>query len=141
MENSKTVPSSTLATLISTEVTTKGGRFTVQSKRTGKDYTFKVKRSSWNNNMFTHVYVETEYLNFKHLGFYSQGKVIKNRAEVNTPSSTAISYILNLVENQRFETLDSQVDIFHTGKCLVCGKTLTDAESIKLGLGPVCRTR
>lgn len=138
MENSITVPSSTLATLINTEVTTKGGKFTVQSKRTGKDYTYKIKRSSFNGNMFTHVYVETGYLNFTHLGFYAQGKVIKKAQPVQTNSAEAIAYILNLVENRRFEKLDEQVAIFHTGKCLRCGRTLTDATSIKAGLGPTC---
>jgi hypothetical protein len=34
--------------------------------------------------------------------------------------------------------LDNQIDMFHLGKCLACGRPLTDAESIKAGLGPVC---
>lgn len=135
------VLSKTLSIMINNPTNSNGGKFTIQSIKTGKDYTFKIKRTNWKNNMYTHVYVEVEYMKFKHLGFYSKGNIIKGSEKVETPSVIGIAYILNLVEQEKFETLDNQIDIFHIGKCMVCGKPLTDAESIKSGIGPVCRNR
>lgn len=33
------------------------------------------------------------------------------------------------------------VHIYHNGKCSRCGRKLTDAESLRTGLGPTCRKR
>jgi len=41
--------------------------------------------------------------------------------------------------SNNFDNLNQSVDIFHLGKCLKCGKTLTDSNSIEVGFGPVCR--
>jgi hypothetical protein len=51
----------------------------------------------------------------------------------------AIAYVLGKAETKNFGLLDSLVEVMHTGNCLVCGKTLTDAKSIEFGLGPICR--
>lgn len=37
--------------------------------------------------------------------------------------------------------LPSVVKIFHHGKCSVCNKKLTDAKSLRCGVGPTCRKR
>lgn len=36
--------------------------------------------------------------------------------------------------------ISRQLNIYHNGKCCVCGRKLTDPESIKIGIGPTCRT-
>ena len=38
-------------------------------------------------------------------------------------------------------SMPSQVHIYHHGKCSVCGKKLTDAKSLRCGIGPTCRKR
>jgi hypothetical protein len=58
---------------------------------------------------------------------------------VDSPSAVAIAYVLGKVEAKAFDVLDTLIDVMHTGKCLVCSKTLTDAKSIEFGLGPICR--
>jgi len=47
-----------------------GAPFTIRSKKTGKDYTFKVSQAFFNNNNYLHLKVETQYLHFKYLGWY-----------------------------------------------------------------------
>ncbi len=116
-----------------------GAPFTIRSKKSGKDYTFKVSQVPFKNSNYIHIKVETEYLNFKYMGWYRDGKIINKKLEVNTPASQAVSWFLRQMFSNNFDNLNQSVDIFHLGKCLKCGKTLTDSNSIEVGFGPVCR--
>jgi hypothetical protein len=116
----------------------KGGRFTLKSLASGKDYTYSISRSEFKGNWYTHVKVETQYLEFKRIGSYFNGRITNKRQLVDTPSAKAIAFVLKAVEQKRFEFLDSKMETFHLGKCIRCGKTLTDANSIKRGLGDIC---
>lgn len=42
---------------------------------------------------------------------------------------------------KRGDSLPSIVHVIHHGKCSVCGRKLTDIESIRLGMGPTCRQK
>jgi hypothetical protein len=117
-----------------------GAPFTIRSKKSGKDYTFKISQVPFKDNNYIHIKVETEYLNFKYMGWYKSGKIINKKVEVNTPASQAVSWFLRQMFSNNFDNLNQSVDIFHLGKCLKCGKTLTDSNSIEVGFGPVCRT-
>jgi len=134
------IKSIALSSVISATANNKGAEFTAKSLRTNKDYTFQISRKEFQGKWYTHLYVEIEYLQFQHIGNYFNGKVWKKRQVVETPSAVAISYILAKVEQGNTDLLDSQVQITHLGKCLRCGRTLTDATSIEIGLGPVCRS-
>ena len=116
-----------------------GAPFTIRSKKSGKDYTFKISQVPFKDNNYIHIKVETEYLNFKYMGWYRDGKIINKKLEVDTPASQAVSWFLRQMFSNNFDNLNQSVDIFHLGKCLKCGKTLTDANSIEVGFGPVCR--
>lgn len=115
-----------------------GGSFTVVSKKTGKDYTFKVANKSWNGKTYCHVSVETEYLQFKYLGTFFNGKIFNKRQVVESPSAIAIAWLLVKVQEGKFDLLNESVEILHLGNCIRCGRTLTDAQSIKRGLGSEC---
>jgi len=143
-ENSATakheIPASSLSHLLSGRNDAKA-TFTVVSKKTGKDYTFKVKRAEFKLEMYTHVSVEINYLDFLRLGHYRNGEVIHKGKVTDTASSKAISWLLRQVENKNWELLEKSVTILHLGACMRCGKVLTDADSINSGFGPHCRTR
>jgi len=132
------ISSKSLSNVISREKTNNGSLFTIKSLKTGTDYTYKISRKEWNNKWYTHVRVETQYLSFKYLGSYFSGKLFHKGTVVNTPTATAIGFILDKVEKGKFDWLDSQIEVSHEGHCLCCGKTLTDAHSIEIGLGPIC---
>ena len=133
------ISSENLFEVITREKNNRGADFTVKSLKTGKDYTFSISRSLYNGVWYTHVKVEVEYLKFVRLGTYYKGAIRHKGQVVNSPSAVAIAYVLGKVEAKAFAFLDSAVEVMHTGNCLVCGKTLTDADSIAFGLGPVCR--
>lgn len=118
-----------------------GAEFTIRSKDSGKDYTYKIKRSAFKGKWYTHIFVEKEYLHFDYLGMYENGVIFRKKVgEIKTPAAIAIAWVLKKVEEKKFTMLDTEkIDVFHLGCCLRCGKTLTDAESIEHGLGPVCR--
>jgi hypothetical protein len=50
-----------------------------------------------------------------------------------------IFQMLRQVEGGKFENLTNQIELYHLGNCLKCGRVLTDSESIRIGLGPICR--
>ena len=136
---SHVISAENLFEVINREKNNKGADFTIRSKKTGKDYTYSISRSLYNGKWYTHVKVETEYLKFVRLGTYFNGRITHKGNMVDSPSAVAIAYILAKVEAKAFDFLDSVTEVMHTGNCLVCGKTLTDADSIAFGLGPVCR--
>lgn len=138
---SHVISSENLFEVINRQKNNNGADFTIRSKRTGKDYTYSISRSEFKGNWYTHVKVEAEYLKFVRLGTYFNGSIRYKGNIVNSPSAIAIAYVLAKVEAKSFDLLDTMVEIMHTGRCLVCGKTLTDADSIAFGLGPICRTR
>jgi hypothetical protein len=118
-----------------------GAEFTIRSRQTEKDFTYKIKRSAFQGNWYTHIFVEKAYLHFDYLGMYANGSIHRKKVgKISTPAAIAIAWVLKKVEEKKFTLLDAQIDIFHLGCCLRCGKTLTDATSIELGLGPVCRS-
>lgn len=115
-----------------------GGSFTVKSKKTGKDFTFKVANKSWNGKTYTHVSVETQYLDWSYLGTFFNGKIYHKKQVVNSPSAVAIGWLLTNVQQGNFIKLDESVEVMHLGNCIRCGRTLTDAQSIERGLGSEC---
>ena len=133
------ISSRSLLEVITRESNNNGSEFTIKSMRTGKDYTYKISRSEFKGKWYTHVKVEREYLKFVRLGTYYNGKIFNKGIVVDTPSSVAIGWVLDNVEKGLFDTLDTLVEVRHTGNCLVCGRKLTDTQSLEVGLGPICR--
>ena len=140
MEQQTAFSASSLLPTLTAEKKNSGAKFTLVSNVTGKDFTFKISRSEWNGNFYTHVKVEMGYLNFNYLGSYFMGKIRRKKQVVDSPAAIAIAWVLDKVEKQNFDLLDKSVTLLHLGSCVKCGRTLTDHESIKAGLGPVCRS-
>lgn len=127
-----------LAHVIRSDKQNSGAEFTVRSKRTGKDFTYKISVGEFHSKRYTHVKVETEYQKYRYLGYYDSGMIVRKQDSVETPAATAIAWVLRQVEVKNTTALEG-VEMFHLGKCIRCGAKLTDAKSIEIGLGPVCR--
>lgn len=123
-----------------------GGIFTIRSKKTDKDYTFKISHKPWNGINYLHIKVETQYMNFRYMGYYREGQILRKdkqtkRTEVvDTPAAVAVSWFIRMIKMGNINVLRNSVDVFHIGKCLKCSKPLTDSTSIEYGIGPICRT-
>ena len=138
ISNVNLISTESLLNVITREKNNNGATFTIKSKKTGKDFTYMIARKLYKGNWYTHVSVEAGYLQFKYLGSYFKGKIYSKGGEITTPSAIGISFVLWKVEARAFDWLDVQIEVMHLGNCLCCGKILTDANSIKLGLGPIC---
>jgi hypothetical protein len=136
--NQVKISSEALYNVVKREKNNNGSNFTIKSLKTGKDFTFQIRRAEFNGKWYTHVSVETRYLDFNYLGSYFNGKIYRKGGIVETPTSKVIAFVLLWVEKRAFEWLNKNVDVMHTGSCLCCGRELTDAVSIQRGLGPVC---
>lgn len=118
-----------------------GAPFTVKSLKTQKDYTFYVAQKPFNGHNYLHVSVETQYMDFQYLGYYRDGHILrKGGVVVESPSAAAISWLLRQVLSKKVEVLRENVNVYHMGSCAKCGRPLTDAKSIELGIGPKCRS-
>jgi hypothetical protein len=135
------VPTEALLSLLQGDTQSNGGEFTALSKKTGKDYTYKVSRKKFNERWYTHIKVEVGYLDWLYLGFFKEGKVVRKGQEIETPSAKGIAWILNNIQIGNYQAVESQVEVMHLGKCLRCGRPLTDSDSITIGFGPVCRAK
>ena len=56
----------------------------------------------------------------------------------DTPIVKGARYIMKMMYNP---TLKTSMELYHPGKCAVCGRTLTSDKSISLGYGPKCKGR
>jgi hypothetical protein len=140
IESKKVISSASLMSLFVNK-NIKGGRFTLKSIKTGKEFTYSISRSEFKGNWYTHVKVENNYLEFNRIGSYFNGRITNKRKLVDTPSAKAIAFVLKAVEDKKFDLLDNAMETYHLGSCVRCGKTLTDSVSINRGLGPICASK
>lgn len=117
----------------------KGGAFTVRSKRTGVDFTFKLTKSEFNGCAYIHVKTEVEYLRFAYLGTFKGDGLYRKGTRVEGKQAEAASWIVRQLLADKLEAIDENVELLHFGNCVKCGRPLTDATSIELGIGPHCR--
>lgn len=53
-------------------------------------------------------------------------------------AAQSVEFVIRRLQEK---TLPEKVHILHTGLCGACGRTLTDPESIRIGLGPICKAK
>ena len=128
-------------------------KFTIQSKKTGKHFTFKVSQG-WDgksNKRDTTTPFFVSVLNgpdneadFMFIGFIPLNKMAFRRPELvagrkgrpDAPSFKALDWVLKrLTQN----VLPEDLEVQHEGHCCRCGRTLTHPDSLKSGIGPECR--
>lgn len=131
-----------LLSILESSKNVKKSIFTLRSLKSNKDMTFKIIKKKYNDILYTHVYVEIKYLEFKYLGFYgTDGNIHKGGKVVESISAKAISWLIRNLLSKKIEKINNSLELFHLGKCVCCGRTLTDANSILSGIGPSCAKR
>lgn len=129
-------------------------KFTVVSKRTGKRFTYRVLRA--NNGLIEgapkgSLAPELWYVSalvgsdntsdYAYLGTIDRHHTFKlttkSRYPWGTPCVDAFYWVWENLDGHQAD----QFEFWHAGTCGRCGRDLTDPESIKCGLGPVCREK
>lgn len=108
------------------------GRSPVQSR-------YRVTVNDTGNLYFICIWDGKKY---QYQGYFGlRDRVIKKAknlldAEVDVVSLKALAWVFSHADR-----LPECVHIYHNGKCSRCGRKLTDAESLRTGLGPTCRQK
>jgi predicted RNA-binding Zn-ribbon protein involved in translation (DUF1610 family) len=122
---------------------------TIESKKTQKHFTFKfrtpkdVDENTPVDKIPVWVYVLTGSDNNYSYSFvgtifgtiYHHSK--KSRINEDATSVVAFKYWLKGLATNNTTRLN-QIELYHSGKCMRCGRKLTTPDSINTGVGPVC---
>ena len=117
---------------------------TLEGKKTGKWYTYKIQKCKTNDNLYfvkrlsgsdnisDYRYIGCVYRDTEH---FCAAKPYNTQLECFWPLS--IEVIKWFFE--RPNTYDTNINVYHEGRCGRCGRKLTTPESIFSGFGPECR--
>jgi hypothetical protein len=121
---------------------------TLESKRTGRWFTYKIKTSKKieNSPFFVSVLTGTDNENsYTYMGIILEKdrkltfkRTAKSRITEDALSYKAFSFFFGLLNNNK---IHPEMGVYHVGRCSVCGKVLTTVDSLKSGIGPYCKGR
>jgi hypothetical protein len=115
-------------------------RFTLESRVSGLHYTFEISRKDYGRKKFWFAAVMTNGDQYTYLGQIESRRSIKLTAKskltLDAPAVKALSWFLRGLAAGK---VSDQVVVYHSGRCGCCGRELTDPESVRCGIGPVCR--
>lgn len=124
--------------------------FTIRSKKTGNRFTYKVRRSDFGEKIadpkavwFVSVLNGPDnWTNYAYMGIIKTDQkefnwTKKARVGEDAASWIAFKWLFTTI-NEAPIFLNSQVEIWHEGKCGRCGRKLTVPESVERGIGPDC---
>lgn len=119
--------------------------FTVQSGKTGKHYTFKIRQPKPEMPHFVSVMTGTDNeSHFSYMGklnTYTGNVTLTERSKVSFGDERLIvaEWALGKVWNNVPVVGGSSIK--HAGKCGCCGRKLTEPLSLEIGIGPECRKK
>lgn len=132
--------------VISEFLTAGNAIFTLRSIVTSKRHTFRVTHKEFDNgrefwfvSSLTGPSNESDY---HYLGsIINDGGVLAYRLSAKSPSAndvrhTIITWMVRQLSKGSWPS--EKCEFWHEGRCGKCGRRLTDPESIKTGLGPIC---
>lgn len=120
---------------------------TLTSAASGTHFTFKVSEKDGEIFFVKHLFGSDNSWNgdWAFLGFVkAQGGVPTScliagkKGKPDAPSFKALSWTLAQLNRGN---IPAELTIQHNDSCGACGRELTDPDSVRLGLGPVCRGR
>ena len=110
--------------------------FTLANELTGNRQTFKVRRPSEKHPHFVSARVGAEY---QYLGtIFDSSKFRLTRKSPPDTDRSVRAFNWLWVRLGRGIAPEEPMRFYHEGRCCVCGRELTDPESIAAGIGPVC---
>jgi hypothetical protein len=114
--------------------------FTLESKASGQHYTFEISKREFGNKVLWFAAVMTNGEQYTYIGKLISKNTIqftqKSRLTAEAPAVKALCWFLRALTAG---VIPDSVVVYHSGRCGRCGRELTDPESIRCGIGPVCR--
>lgn len=101
------------------------------------EYEYSIKKNKGSNCYFISVLENGKFVYCGYLDAtleYHRG--MKGSYDCNYRPVKGLLWVLKHCEN-----LPSQVKVIHRGICSVCNRKLKDEESIRWGIGPICRKK
>jgi len=116
--------------------------FTMTSAASGQHFTYKVRQKDETTPFFVSVRYKTDgdWTDYRYIGFLhgsDRANLIAGRK--GCPDSDSFKALRWALQHLCTRKIPDQLTIQHEGACCVCNRPLTDPESIRLGIGPVCR--
>jgi len=115
--------------------------FTLVSKKTGARYTFKVRKPKNDGppvffaSLLTGANNETD---FTYMGIAKKNGVRTTAKSSMTNESTPVKALDWALQNLDAGHMPETMEVWHTGRCMRCGRLLTVPESVASGIGPDC---
>ncbi len=108
---------------------------TIRNSATDHRFTYKVSRPDDQHPHFVSIPAGGEGWTF--MGTIFDGETYRHgkRSSVRQDSKAAMAFDWIW---RHIDKLPAEIEIWHEGSCLRCGRALTVPESIKLGYGPIC---
>jgi len=116
--------------------------FTLRSLATGTRYTFRVKRSKERTIYWVSTLYGTDNTSsYSYVGMISEGNFRltgKSRFNEESPQCAAFRWMWDWLKQG---VIKDTLEVWHEGKCAVCGRKLTVPESVERGVGPECANK
>jgi len=109
--------------------------FTVQNTKSGKHFTYKVKKVPRKKMWW--VRVLTKHKQWKYLGCIDKDAFRATQASIGMIGELSFKGFLWLYKHRDSLPTES-ILVFHEGYCGRCGRRLTRPESVQNGFGPEC---
>lgn len=121
--------------------------FVIENIMTKNRFLYQIKKAQNNENLFfiysKQITTDTDEISKKNYsgyiiinnGYYNYHKGKHGHLDINDKPVVALTYTINKLKKK---TLQSCVHIKHTGRCGICGRRLTDDESVERGFGISC---
>jgi hypothetical protein len=118
--------------------------FTLASKKTGKRFTYRVRRAFvcqdiWYVGVLSGPHNNRSYTSLGFINYAGAFEATNKTISKDAPSLSAFNWFWHNLSTQG--KIPSTVDFFHAERCCRCGRLLTVPESVMQGIGPECATK
>lgn len=116
-------------------------KFTVKSGKSDKHWTFKIRKAKDSDVYFVSLLTGSDNeRSYTYIGLADRNRYLRlttnSRFTEQSIPVVVFRWALNTIKNRK--SIPKGYKILHEGKCCRCGRTLTDPESIRLGIGSEC---
>jgi hypothetical protein len=120
---------------------THNGTLTIHNPATGNHKTFQIKTQKPHASFAPNERILSLLTGPDNTSCYNSIGIIKDNGKVvmwkKHRSNPVIGQYVNMVMNP--EKFEDRAEYLWEGKCRICNRKLTTPESIKTGIGPVCK--